>query len=110
MPDALRRFILASIPSVPYLEALLLLRSTPGEDWDSFRLAARLYTGERQAQELLQALLQRGVATPVAGGCVRYAPSSRELAAFVDAVAQVYASNLVGIADLIHQGGTVRAD
>ncbi|HEX7186062.1 MAG TPA: hypothetical protein VF756_29825 [Thermoanaerobaculia bacterium] len=49
LPDDIRRFILTSVPSVPCLEAILLLRNDPDVGWDVQRLAARLYVAERQA-------------------------------------------------------------
>ncbi len=33
IPDDLRRFILTSVPSVPYLEAILLLQRERGTAW-----------------------------------------------------------------------------
>ena len=48
--EELRRFILTSVPSVPFLEALLLLRASPGQHWSGAMLARRLYIAERTAQ------------------------------------------------------------
>jgi len=49
-PEELRRFVLTSIPSVPFLEALLLLRANPTQQWHADTLAQRLYVRERTAQ------------------------------------------------------------
>ena len=38
IPDDVRRFILTSVPSVPYLEAMLLLRGEPQAAWDASAL------------------------------------------------------------------------
>lgn len=43
IPEDVRRFILTSIISVPYLEALLLLRNAPNQWWESATVAQRLY-------------------------------------------------------------------
>jgi hypothetical protein len=102
VPDEVRRFILTSIPSVPYLEALLLLRAESGRPWDSHRLAGRLYIGEGQALELLQAMQQAGVTTPRDDGSFTYAPAREGLVALIDALAETYAQDLVGVTDLIH--------
>ena len=101
VPDEVRRFILTSIPSVPYLEALLLLRAEPSRPWDSHRLAGRLYIGEGQALDLLQAMQQGGV-TQLREGGFTYAPADAGLVAVIDALAETYAQNLVGVTDLIH--------
>jgi hypothetical protein len=102
VPAEVRRFILTSIPSVPFLEAVLLLRSEPALPWDATRLAGRLYVPERTAAELLTLLGEAGIAAPhEVAGAVRYAPRE-ELAALLDRVAQAYAADLVAITDLIH--------
>jgi hypothetical protein len=100
LPADVRRFILTSVPSVPYLEAVLLLRSEPQKAWDVAQLARRLYVPERTATELLEQLRGSGIAGEEAGG-VRYAPAA-ELAELVDRVAAAYTADLVAITDLIH--------
>ena len=100
-PDV-RRFILTSVPSVPFLEAVLLLRAAPGEAWDAAQLARRLYLPDRAAAELLQQLRDSGIAVRAgAGEATRYAPDAA-LAALLDDVAQAYATDLVGVSGLIH--------
>jgi hypothetical protein len=100
--DDVRRFILTSVPSVPYLEALLLLRSDSGTQWDPFRLARRLYIGESQALDLLHTLAQSQVVSRAEDGAFRFSPATPELARAIDGLAETYASNLLGVTDLIH--------
>ena len=105
LSDDIRRFILTSVPSVPYLEAILLLRTDPDVHWDVRRLATRLYVAERQAAELLTALTAAGVASGEVQGDMtlfRYAPATTELRERLDGLAQAYSTNLVGVTDLIH--------
>ena len=104
VPEDVRRFILTSIPSVPYVEALLLMRKHPDESWTVQRLARELYSSERQAAELLQLLEEAGVAArPVAQVPeLRFQPVTAELAAKLDALADCYAKNLMAVTDLIH--------
>ena len=109
VPDEVRRFILTSVPSVPYLEALLLLRASPAAGWDSYRVASRLYVSEGQALELLQMLQQAGVCTREEDGNFRYQPRTEELAAAIDALAVTYSQDLVGVTDLIHSRVEKRA-
>ena len=114
LPDDVRRFILTSVPSVPYLEAILLLRTEPDAAWEVRQVAGRLYVGEKQAAELLAALTEAGIAgrvdqavnqTDEGQGEValfRFAPATAELRELLDALAQTYSANLVGVTDLIH--------
>ncbi|WP_445230949.1 hypothetical protein [Duganella rhizosphaerae] len=105
LPDDLRRFILTSVASVPHLEALLLLRSMPEQEWDSAVVAQRLYVAERAARKLLDELCKIGaLASSKTHDSVtyRYWPRRPELAAMIDRLALAYASNLVAIAGLIH--------
>lgn len=106
IPEDIRRFILASIPSVPYLEALLLIRAETGRAWDRKSVADRLYTNEKAADELLAELCKFGaaVADPLEQGkvCYRYSPKSEELQRKIDRLADVYSKSLVEVASLIH--------
>lgn len=100
VPADVRRFILTSIPSVPFLEAVLLLRAEPEHAWDAQRLARRLYVPERTAAELLEQLTAGGIAHPAEGG-VLYSPRD-ELPDLIDRLAAAYAADLVTVTDLIH--------
>ena len=100
-PAELRRFILTSIPSVPYLEAVLLLRAEPARAWTAADAARRLYLPEHRVGELLSELTAAGVAVADAGGA-RYSPATPELAGMIDSLAEHYAADIVGVSDLIH--------
>jgi hypothetical protein len=107
IPDELRRFILTSIPSVPYLEAMLLLRDQKGAAWDAPTLARRLYVQQPRAQELLRQLADAGfVANEPDGWRWRPAPDA---AARVDQLAIAYSDNLLGVTALIHSREDRRA-
>lgn len=104
IPDEVRRFIANLIPSVPHLEALLLLRSQPEEPWSLAELANRLYISEKKARELASDLVSMGVigASTSAQPGFTYAPSSPSLSATIDQLAAIYASRLVEVTHLIH--------
>lgn len=100
IPAGLRRFILAMLPSVPHLEALLLVRDRPdglGVD----ELAARLYVAPAAAGRLVGDLEQAGLLA-LDDGRVRFAPAREDLRAVVAEVAAVYARNVVAVSRLIH--------
>lgn len=102
-PD-LRRFIVTNIPSVPYLEAILLLRADPQHRWSPSEMAARLYVGEAQAAALLDACVDAGIAVraPESQQHVLYQPATPELAQVLDRLAAHYAADVVTVATLIH--------
>lgn len=104
IPDDLGRFILTSIPSVPYLEAMLLLRGEPATKWSSAQLARRLYLPEARALELLENLQAAGIAGehPGADGAIYQYQPPPELAQMLDQVAQRYATDLRTVTNLIH--------
>jgi hypothetical protein len=101
LPADVRRFILTSVPSVPFLEAVLLLRAEPQQAWNAAQLSRRLYVPERSGAELLELLRASGVAIAQGENGVRYAPTA-ELAEVLDRVAAAYAADLVTVTDLIH--------
>jgi hypothetical protein len=70
--DDIRRFVLTSIPSVPYLEAMLLLRSDTLQPWDSARLAQRLYLSEKAAAALLAELHEAGILQSIEAAPTQY--------------------------------------
>jgi hypothetical protein len=105
IPEEIRRFVLTSIPSVPFLEALLLLRADEAQQWDIDTLARRLYIRERTAQSLLEDLCMAGMAAscaPPAHNCYAYRPSSDGLRSRIDQLADLYARHLVEVTLLIH--------
>jgi len=108
IPDDVRRFIVTSIPSIPHLEGLLLLRDPAIEEWNAEILAQRLYIGTRQADELIAALHAGGFLAPVRGapGCYRYQPSHDALREIVDKLAAAYQADLIGITNLIHSASS----
>lgn len=108
IPDGVRRFLLAAVPSVPHLEALLLLHAAPDQTWNAALLATRLYINADSAAALLDDLAGRGLAAGVAGG-VRYAPGDAEVARVVDELAGVYARHVVEVAELIHSSSDRKA-
>lgn len=111
LPDDVRRFILTSIPSVPYLEAILLLRAQTESAWTAAAVARRLYLSESVAVDLLRALASAGIAAaePATADTFKYRPATEQLQAMLDAVARAYAANLVQVTDLIHSRVEKRA-
>lgn len=98
--DDVRRFVIASIPSVSYLEAALLFRRQPIRR--SIADTARaLYISEREASDVLEALCLAGVLSQE-GSFFDYRPRDDRLADMLDRLARAYATNLVGITNLIH--------
>jgi hypothetical protein len=103
VPEELRRFILTSIPSVPFLEALLLFRGARGEPLGVEAVARRLYLSEGAARQVVAQLREARVVLQEAGGDThRFAPESVELAALLDMLAEFYRTHLVEVSDLIH--------
>lgn len=104
IPDDIRRFIVQCIPSVPFLEALLLLRDSGPKEWDNAQLAQRLYLNTTTADELLTQLAIAGLLSRDEAPSPRYvyAPRTPQLAALVDQLAMVYGQNLIEVSTLIH--------
>jgi len=105
IPEDLRRFVLTSIPSVPFLEALLLMHADPARRWRRDTLAQRLYVREKTAETLLADLCAAGMAAPCdppAADCYCYHPDGAALRERIDRLADVYATHLVEVTLLIH--------
>ena len=104
IPDAVKRFILLFIPSVPYLEALLILRIQPERTWDATDIAPKLYLNQATAQTLLDELHKNGVlrVDDQVPDKFRYQPKTPEMARIIGELAEVYPNNLIEITHLIH--------
>jgi hypothetical protein len=111
IPEDVRRFILTSVSSVPFLEALLLMRNAPEQAWDSLSVAKRLYISDKAAAELLAELNAFGVVavTESDGGFYRYHPTSDDLRELIDRLAEIYAKNLIEVTNIIHSKTGKRA-
>lgn len=111
VPDDVSRFILTSVPSVPYLEALLLMRNEPAMPWDSKRIAQRLYLSEKATADLLSELHAAGVTVLADNDAPAYCyePATEELRQMIDRLAVAYAGNLVGVSTLIHSKTSKKA-
>ena len=88
IPEDVRRFILTSVLSVPFLEALLLYREARGEALPPTQVGRRLYISERATVEVIEQLLASRFIEPATGDAVghRFAPEG-EVAALVEQVA-----------------------
>lgn len=107
IPDHVSRFIFLAVPSVPYLEAVLLFRRHAHASLSTSEMAARLYLPEATAWDLIRQLVEARVIEGADGGW-RYTPEP-PLAAIIDDIAHAYAENLVGVAKLIHAKSDRRA-
>jgi DNA-binding IclR family transcriptional regulator len=111
IPDDVKRFILTSIPSIPHLEALLLLRNNENLSWTSADVARRIYNSEKAAHALLQELLAAGFVGDNGsdGQQYRYAPASDQLREMIGRLSQSYSRNLVDVTELVHSKINKRA-
>lgn len=103
IPEDLRRFILTSIPSVPFLEALLVYREARGEALPPTQVNRRLYISERAAAEVIEQLVASRFVAPAGDPAVghRFAPEPGP-AAMIETLAEYYRSHLVDVTALIH--------
>jgi hypothetical protein len=103
IPADVARFVLTSVPSVPYLEAMLLLRQQTSVAWDAKAVSHRLYITEAKAEALLNELTSAGVlACDASVPAYRYSPVSAELSGLIDKLAVVYAKHIIDVSNLIH--------
>ncbi len=103
LPDDIRRFILA-LPSVPYLETILVMRESSQQEWTSRDVAQRLFLNEEKIIVILKDLCNSGVceSLPAKNNTFVYHPQSEDLAQLIARVAQYYARNLIEVTHMIH--------
>lgn len=101
------RFILEQIDSVPHLEVLLLLHRSEGRRWTASELAARAYVGEETGEQILRDLCTRNLVDCEEDQYFR--DPGRADQPMVAQVSELYRTNLVRVATLIHSKGSVAA-
>ena len=101
LSDDIRRFLLVAVPSVPHLEALLLLHEEPRFPWTGATLASRLYVSAEVAEALLKDLAERNLAVR-AGSAYSFGPTDPARREAVARLAELYARIVVEVAQLIH--------
>ena len=102
VPPEVRLFIFDCIESVAHLEALLLLKDTPEQDWDVSSLARRLYIGHAEATAILEHLTTCELAERSGSG-FRYHTRDAERRRLIDALAESHARYLVPLTRLSHE-------
>jgi len=110
IPNDVAEFIIEKIDSVAHMEAILLLRRNPQEEWTIAALSDRLYISRNQAAELLARLCAQGIvaADAVDRSFYRYRPNSPEGQQMLNRVADTYAKHLVPVTNLIHSRPRIR--
>lgn len=96
IPEDAQQFILEHISCIAQLEALLLLRANPQAKW-----SGRLYIDPKQAQEVLDGLVQQGFIT-ADDLSYRYDPHTQEMQNMMERIVELYARYLVPVTHLIH--------
>jgi hypothetical protein len=100
--DAVRRFVLTSIPTVPHMETLVLLWGEAGP-WTAEEIARRLFVTAAHAESLAGDLCEADL-LDCGGDPVRYRcrREPESLAALLGEVAEAYSRRLREVTSLIH--------
>lgn len=109
--EDMRRFILINIPSIPYLEALLLLHGDPSQQLNVEQVAKRLFINVKIASAILQQLQLAGVIENVNKdpNLYQYHPRSEELKKILDELAKIYLTDLIEVTNLVHSNTNKKA-
>lgn len=101
--DAVRRFVLTSIPTVPHIETLLLLWREQRSEWTAEQIAGRLFIAPAHARAVADDLCQADLfacdGDPRHYRCRRDPPSLVQL---LDALDAAYTRHLRAVTALIH--------
>ena len=100
----MQRFIFTSVPSVPFLEALLLFHRDPTRALTPADVGRALYMPESAAAKLIDTLEAAGLVRPLPDDprARSFEGASEELRRVVDRVAACHATQLIDVTHLIH--------
>ena len=90
-------FIRRSIPSVWALEALLLVRSSPGRSWSAGELVGELRASDAVVFGVLDGFQRDGLIRKGEDGRFRFAPAADALDELATALAEAYAERPVAV-------------
>jgi hypothetical protein len=103
IPLEVQQFVAASIPTIPHLEALMLLRATAPAHWGADSLARRLYISRQAAAQVLADLSKDGILGCAGADAAFFYPARTGApTALVDRLSALYATRLVEITLLVH--------
>ncbi len=101
--DDVRRFVLTSVPSIPYLEAILLFKRDRSVEWSAKRVSQALYISETAGAALVDALASAGVIVAASDASLfRYSPRDTALDEALSALEQAYRTDMIGVTRLVH--------
>ena len=102
--DDMRRFILDSVPSIPYLEVMLLMRNEPHRKWSLHDVAQRIFISESSVADILKQLLSAGVINVSTQWppLYQFYPKDDFLKTMLDQLAVTYSIHLIEVTNLIH--------
>jgi hypothetical protein len=101
VPDVIREFIIKRIDSIVQIEALLLIRSNPQEEWSAAQIAARVYVSEAEAADALERLCAADLLRSN-DGKYRLDGISPQHAALIDQLLTVYKRHLIPVTNIVH--------
>ncbi len=98
----LRSFI-STLPSVPFVEALLLVHGAPDQIWTAEAIARQLYLQSvTQAELIVRQLVERGLCVCTRDGQLAYSPADPALHGVVGQLATIYRRQLIEITEMVH--------
>jgi len=95
-------FISRRINSVEQIAVLLLLRGDPNRSWTIPDISAELRSAPRAIEQRLRDLYDAGVLVASSTGTAQFAPTSPEVAAVIDELADAYETRPNRIIELIY--------
>jgi hypothetical protein len=103
VPPEVRQFLAQHIETAEQLEILLLLHRGGEREWTALDVSQAVYTVPASATMRLEGLVSRGFVSSTGGAdpCYRYEPRSEQLRAQVEALAEAYRVDRVGVIKLL---------
>jgi hypothetical protein len=104
IPDEVKYYILDSVPSIPYLEAMLLMKSQLLQQWDIDTLSKRLFITKNATEQVVKQLLLSGIIKSSENDTQFYYfhPIDDKLNTLIDQLGALYITNLVEITNMVH--------
>jgi hypothetical protein len=105
IPDSVRRFLAAYVPSIAQLEVLILLRAKADREWSAPEVSGELRSSVMSVQDRLGDLASRGLLVVREADSLllyRYAPATEDARRQIDKLASAYKERRLAVINLIY--------
>lgn len=102
--DNVKKFIQTYVSSIPYVEAILLIRSDDKKNWSITDVSQRLFIDDKTVEPIIKQLIKAKIiiTDPKLSYLYKYSPDNEDIKMVIDELSVCYSAHLVEVTNLIY--------